>query len=101
MVKKKRKIIIDDLALTQLNQAYNYIRKDSPQNAIKVRNDIFSSANSLSANPEKYPLDKFKNHNDGTYRAFEKHHYRIIYRVLETEIRIIMIRNTSMQPLEH
>lgn len=60
MVGKKRKVIIDDLALNQLNQAYNYIRKVSPQNATKVRNDIFSSANSLSTNPENIRLTNLK-----------------------------------------
>ena len=51
--------------------------------------------------PEKFPLDKYKINNDGSYRAFEKHRYRVAYRVLETEIKIITIRHTSMEPIEY
>jgi len=28
-----------------------------------------------------FPPDKFKKNNDGTWRAFEKYHYRISYRI--------------------
>jgi hypothetical protein len=31
-------------------------------------------------NPEIYGPDKYKTDNDGSYRTFEKHHYRIAYR---------------------
>ena len=59
---------------------YKYIRKDSPQNAMKVVNDIIKAAEKTITNPEYYNLDKYKTNNDGSYRAFEKHHYRIVYR---------------------
>jgi len=48
--------------------------------------------------PECYGPDKYKLNNDDTYRAFEKHRYRIAYRVLDTEIRILRVRHTSMEP---
>jgi plasmid stabilization system protein ParE len=52
-------------------------------------------------NSAKYPSDKFRKDNDGTWRAFEKYHYRISYRVLEGEIRIVRMRHTSKSPLNY
>jgi len=101
VVIKGTKVTVDDVALGQLKTAINYIKKDSSQNALKVKNDIFTVAKSLPLQPEKFPLDKYKIDNDGGYRAFEKHHYRVTYRVTETEIRVLTIRHTSMEPFEY
>jgi plasmid stabilization system protein ParE len=88
-------------AKLHLKQACAYIRKDSVQNALKVKKEILDIITTLSIYPEKYSLDKYKKNNDGSYRSFEKHHYRIAYRVSDNKIIILMIRHTSMQPLEH
>jgi plasmid stabilization system protein ParE len=101
MVAGKRKVIWNDEAKIQLKKAYEYIYQDSPQNARKVRNDIAAIAKKLSDNPGFYTLDKYKLENDGSYRAFEKHRYRISYRVLDTEIRILVMRHTSMEPVTY
>ena len=77
---------------------YKYIQNDSPQNAIKVVNEIIKAAEKTIANPEYYNLDKYKTDNDGSYRAFEKHHYRIVYRYQKNKIRILRVRHTSMEP---
>ncbi|MGB0948547.1 MAG: type II toxin-antitoxin system RelE/ParE family toxin [Marinirhabdus sp.] len=39
--------------------------------------------------------------NDGSYRAFEKHSYRVSYRITENEIRILRLRHTSRNPLKN
>ena len=59
---------------------YKYISEDSQQNAIKVVNDIVAAVEKTITNPEYYNPDKFKKNNDGSYRAFEKHRYRVVYR---------------------
>ena len=51
------------------------------------------------AHPHRYPLDKYMKADDGTFRAFELHHYRIRYGVTGDQIVIIQVRHTSMQPL--
>jgi hypothetical protein len=56
----------------QLKKAFEYIRKDSYQNALKVRNEIVAISEMLSLNPERFAPDKFKINNDGSYRAFEQ-----------------------------
>jgi len=66
-----------------------------------VKNALIDLTIDLPQNPEKYPLDKFKTNNDGTWRAFEKYHYRISYRILENQIRIVRVRHTSKSPLTY
>ena len=91
----------DNIARLQLREAYNYIKKDSLVNSEKVRKEILSASRLLAAHPEKYPADKYKLSNDGSYRAFELYHYRIAYRILKIEIKIISLRHTSMEPLDY
>jgi len=83
----------------QLQKAYNYIIKDSLQNAQTVRDKIIELTIDLPKHPEKYPQDKFKHNNDGSYRAFEIYHYRVSYRIDKDHIHIVRLRHTSMTPL--
>ena len=98
MVSHRIKVAWSEDARQQLKAAYNYIKEDSSQNAKKIRSDIANIVSSLPLNPHKYPQDKYKLANDGSYRAFEKHKYRIVNRVLDREIRILRIRHTSIEP---
>jgi len=86
-------------AIIQLDEAIEYIEKDSSVNAVKVRKEILLKIDSLLKHPEQYGPDKYKTKNDGSFRAFELHHYRISYRYIAPEIRIIRIRHTKMNPL--
>ena len=88
-------------AAIELKKAYDYIREDSPQNAIKVRDEIIDLTLNLPMHPEKFPPDKFKTGNDNTWRAFEIYHYRISYRILPGQIRIVRMRHTSRSPLSY
>ena len=101
MVKRSRKLLIDNEAKAQLRQAYHYINKDSVQNAEKVKSKILASLKALINNPEKHPPDKYKTNNDGTFRAFELYKYRITYHVSVEQITVIRIQHTKMNPLEY
>lgn len=94
-------VVWSNSAKAELRKAFDYITLDSLQNAQVVRDTLIDLTVDLTANPEKYPLDKFKKNNDGTWRAFEKHHYRISYRILENQIRIVRMRHTSKSPLTY
>jgi len=101
MVKKKYKIIWDEPARAQLKKIHEYISKDSVQNAQKVKSDIIQVAKSLCENPERFPLDKYKDDNDGSYRALNKHKYRVAYMILQNEIIILRVRSEKQEPLQY
>ncbi len=95
---KNKRITWSKQAIRQFSKAINYIANDSIQNAEKVRVDILDKINSLPSNPEIHSPDKFKLNNNGDFRAFELHRYRIAYHTSRTEIRILRVRHTSMEP---
>ncbi len=96
-----RKITWSKTALKQFEFSINYIAEDSLQNAEKVRKEILEKIENIIANPEIYSTDKYKTNNDGSYRAFELHRYRIAYRFIVKEIRILRIRHTSREPKDY
>ena len=87
--------------LDQLIKAVEYIREDSDQNAEKVQNEMLSEITRLATHPEKYPPDKYKLNNDGSFKAFELHRYRVSYRLCKNEVRIIRIRHTKRNPKKY
>ncbi len=95
------KVVIDDAAKKSLQEAYLYIKKDSLQNTEKVKSEILASIRELLKNPERHAPDKYRLNNNGSYRAYEMYKYRITYHVSPTEIRVIRIRHTKMNPLEY
>jgi addiction module RelE/StbE family toxin len=101
MVEKAYELVWTKRSQKQLRQIFKYISKDSPKNASKVIDDIAAAVSKAIPNPEVYAPDKFKMDNDGSYRALEKHHYRIAYRYTNNTIRVLRVRHTSMEPLEY
>ena len=94
-------VVWSNSAKAELRKAYEYIALDSLKNAQMVRNTIIDLSVELYKHPEKHPLDKFKKDNDGSWRAFEKYNYRLSYRVLTNQIRIVRFRHTSKSPLKY
>ena len=89
MVKKRYQVVWTKHSQQHMKHAFEYISKDSVQNAAKVLEDIVMAVNKAVSNPEIYGPDKYKQNNDGSYRAFEKHHYRIAYRFSHNIIRVL------------
>lgn len=86
-------------AVKQLLEAIQYLEEnDLAEYAQKTEKDILLKIRALSQNSEIYQLDRLKKKNDGTYRAFEIDRYRISFRKLENEIRILRIRHTARRP---
>ncbi len=88
-------------AIRQLNDIVKYIEEDSLLAAEKVKREILLKIESLIKHPEKYNPDKYKLNNDGCFKAFEINHYRISYRFIRSEIRILRLRHTKMNPLKY
>lgn len=95
---KQYEVVWTKLSEKQMKHLYDYISNDSIKNAGVVLNDITAAVNKAINNPEIYNADKYKINNDGSYRAFEKHHYRISYRFTKNIIRVLRVRHTSMKP---
>ena len=77
---------------------FNYISEDSVLAAQKMVNDIAEAVEKTLTNPERHSPDKFKMNNDGTYRAFELHHYRVSYRFENKVVRVLRVRHTKRIP---
>lgn len=97
----KKTLVWDREAVFQLEEAYHYLKEKTPPSALKVKNAILSEVKKLPLHPEIYELDRFKLNNNGQYRAFEIYNYRIVYRVLDSEIRILRLRHSSREPKEY
>lgn len=101
MVRGKQKVVIDTKAKQELRNLYDYIKKDSLQNAENVKSKILTSLKELIKNPQLYPPDKYRIKNNGSYRAYEIYKYRITYYVTDEQITVIRIRHTKMNPLKY
>jgi plasmid stabilization system protein ParE len=101
MVAKQYQVVWTKRSQQHMKQVFDYISKDSVQNTGKVLEDIVASVNKATHNPEFYNPDKYKQNNNGSYRAFEKHRYRITYRFSDNVIRVLRVRHTSMEPKEY
>lgn len=98
---QERKIHWDEQAIKYFSKSIAYIRKDSPQNAEKIRDELIKQVNALAQKPEIYPPDKYKTNNAGNYRVFELYRFRVSYLVQEGAILITRIRHTKQEPKEY
>lgn len=85
-----------------VNQFFDIIKYLEQNNAIdyaeKLEKEIFSKIRTIPEKPTIHQLDRLKRLNDGSFFAFEIDSYRISYRKLNKEIRILRIRHSSRRP---
>ena len=98
---KKKKVVWDELARTALREAYNRIKRDSLQQAEKVKHEILAASKKLADHPEMYPPDKYRKDKDHRFSAFEKYSYRISYFIAEDTIRVLRFRHVRQEPEEY
>ncbi len=101
MVEKGYEVVWTKRSQKQMRQVFKHISKDSPKNASKVIQEIAEAVLKAVPNPEIYGPDKYKTDNDCSYRALERHHYRVSYRFSKGIIRVLRVRHTSMEPLKY
>lgn len=94
----KNRLVWTRRSQQDMRAIYKYISIDSLQNARKIVKEIVAATEKAITNPEYYNPDKFKLNNDGSYRAFEKHRYRIAYRYQNSIIRVLRVRHTKLEP---
>ena len=87
------------LAVKQLMDAIQYLEDNELfAYAEKIEKEILSKIKSLPQTSQVYQPDRLKKNNDGSFHAFEVDRYRISYRKLPMEIRILRIRHSSRRP---
>ena len=96
-----RKVTWTRAAMNQFDKIIGYIRKDSEQNAGRVKKKILDKVNQLSDDRIVHRKDPNKKNNDGNYLYFEILKYRIVYYNSKEEVFIIRIRHTSMEPKQY
>lgn len=101
MVEKQYEVVWNTIARKQVRKIYDYILKDSAQNAKNILAEILISTEKLQMNPERFGQDKYKKNNDGTYRYYELYSYRIAFRIYQNHIIILRVRSTEQEPLSY
>ncbi|NQX42863.1 Plasmid stabilization system protein ParE [Pedobacter steynii] len=87
------------LAVKQLLDAIQYLEDNELfAYAEKIEKEILSKIKSLPKTSQIYQLDRLKKKNNGDFHAFEVDRYRISYRKMPKEIRILRIRHSSRRP---
>ncbi|TRW22426.1 type II toxin-antitoxin system RelE/ParE family toxin [Flavobacterium zepuense] len=90
------KIIWRKKASDELEAIYNFIKQESPQNALLVFNKIFDLANSLIVIPEKYPIEPSVNNPSVRFAVIWN--YKIIYAIHKNSVVILRIFSTRQNP---
>ncbi len=81
-----------------LKQTLKRISRESVSNAEKVEEAILENLDNALTNPERFPADKFKKNNNGEFRTFETHSYRVAFKFTDKEVRVLRIRHVRQEP---
>jgi plasmid stabilization system protein ParE len=84
-----------------LTNALNWISNDSLQQAEQTEQAILTFIEKASFDPERFPPDKYKRNNPGSFRAFETHSFRISFLFTEEEIHVLRVRHVRQKPLQY
>ena len=98
---KNRRLIWDEQALIEVERSLEWIGKTSLHQTELVEQAILSRIELIRVHPERFPPDKYKINNQGSYRAFETHSYRISYYHTENEVRILRCRHVKQRPKKY
>lgn len=99
MVKKKRRVVWDDVAKNDLRHICEYIRRASSVTvANKVKKTLIETSKLLKDNPEMFAADPFFGNTNDNIRSYTKWHYRVTYQVLDELVVIIKVAHTSQNP---
>jgi toxin ParE1/3/4 len=90
------KVLWSKKASNELEAIYNYIKKESPQNAILVFNGIYDLANSLPNLPYKFPVEPIINIEKVRFAAIWS--FKIIYSIEKESVVVLRIFNTKQNP---
>jgi toxin ParE1/3/4 len=85
-------VIWSKKSIASIQDIYDYIFEESPQNAELVIETIFELGDKLNIFPEKNPKEPL--FNDNSIRFFPKWNYKIVYRIEQEKIYILDVFST-------
>lgn len=91
-----KQVIWSPDSIISIQDIYDYIFLNSPQNADLVIDTLFNIGDKLNILPEKNPIEPLFNSN--LIRFFPKWNYKIIYRIEAERIYILDIFSTRKNP---
>ncbi|HMP99792.1 MAG TPA: type II toxin-antitoxin system RelE/ParE family toxin [Cyclobacteriaceae bacterium] len=97
-MQKVYRVVVTQSAKNALQDIIDYINKDSPSAALKVRNELIHLISSLNHVPERFSKEIYLANRDGNYRSVTKWSYKIVYRILEEDVVVLSIFHTGQHP---
>ena len=97
-MKKRYRVVIPPTAKQSLQEIISYIKKDSPSAAAKVRKKLILTAKSLAELPERFSKEEFLSNKPGNYRSVTCWHYKIVYKIVDDQVVILLFIHTSRNP---
>ncbi|SDF02194.1 ParE toxin of type II toxin-antitoxin system, parDE [Dyadobacter soli] len=103
MVDRQYDVRWDTVALIQFKEIFVYIRKDSYQNALKVKKKILECIAKIKAEPMRFGPDKFRIDHNEAFRSFEVYNIRVTYFIddVDYSVNIIRVRSTRQEPISY
>ena len=99
MVKRNYKVVWQVEARSSLRKIYSYIKKrESQEQAAKVRSEIKKEGDSLGFMPHKYTMDPFLEKYRRNIRFKAIWSYKLVYEITEEHIIILDVIHTSRNP---
>lgn len=89
-------IIWSEKSISSIQNIYNYIIEESPQNADLVIDTLFELGEKLNLFPEKNPKEPL--YNSDFIRFFPKWNFKIVYRIEQKRIYILDVFSTHRNP---
>ncbi len=99
MVKKHYKVVWQDEAKSSLLKIYCYIKKrESQEQAARIRSEIKKEGDNLGFMPHKYTRDPFLEQHRRNIRFKAIWNYKLVYEISEEHIIILEVIHTSRNP---
>jgi plasmid stabilization system protein ParE len=89
------RVILSPQALGALERIFEYISRDSVENAARMVDEIYTECESLDRFPHRYPVDRRGKSLPFEVRLMPVPPYRVLYRIMEEQsaVRILTIRH--------
>jgi len=98
MIKQEREILLSLKAKSQITEIFDYIKLQSRDNALKVRQKIKEAISILSIFPEAYPRDWFIDQTNCEIRFTIVYNFKIVFEVTENQIIVLQVFHAAQNP---